>query len=247
MKLFGRELFKARETKLYDFARHGITGDHDDDGLMGFVAVRGEAEVATPKKKRGRPAVKPKEYTPKEVYQAESLNDNNFQINIDMEYIEKQIADADKRLDLLPKSRKNRGEMMFGPQGYAIEEIESLKERLRNRKRISEFKAIVDKYPHTTSAKISDVVTEHKNLRCRDADQFVPDFPIEAIEAMKEYNEMCQKLCGKDTNFYVIADRKDFGEVARRRDPILLAQSPFGIFWQILGAWDDEMIYLGDL
>lgn len=244
MKLFGRELFKAKQTKLYDFARHGITGAREEDELMGFIQVT--PNVVAPAKK-GRPAKKKAEMTPKAVYQAGSLNDNDFRINIDAEYIEKQIADADKRLALLPQSRKNRGELMFGPSSYALEEIESLKERLRNRSRISEFKDVIEKYPHTTSAKIADVVTEHKNLRCRNAEQFIPDFPIEAIDAMKEYNDMCQKICGKDTNFYVIADAKDFGEVARRRDPILLAQSPFGIFWQILGAWDDEMIYLGDL
>ena len=45
----------------------------------------------------------------------------------------------------------------------------------------------------------------------------------------------------------MIADKKDFGEMDRKRDPILIVQSPFCLGWQVLGAWDEEMIYLGDL
>ncbi len=44
-----------------------------------------------------------------------------------------------------------------------------------------------------------------------------------------------------------IADKKDFEKKDKRRDPILLAQSPFGHFWQILGAWDKEMLFLEEL
>jgi hypothetical protein len=54
-------------------------------------------------------------------------------------------------------------------------------------------------------------------------------------------------LSNKTTHFYVIADKKDFDKTPAKRDPILLAQSPFGFFWNILGAWSDEMIFLGDL
>lgn len=91
------------------------------------------------------------------------------------------------------------------------------------------------------------MIAAHKNLRCEKGDQFVPDFPKEAIKAMQEYSNMCIQLCKKKAVFYVVADKKDFEKVPAKRDPILLAQSPFGFFWQILGAWDDEMVYLGDL
>ena len=30
-------------------------------------------------------------------------------------------------------------------------------------------------------------------------------------------------------------------------NPILLVQSPFGIYWQILGAWDKELVLLEEL
>ena len=69
----------------------------------------------------------------------------------------------------------------------------------------------------------------------------------EAIEAMKEYEGFCIELCNKKPVFYVVAQAKDFEKINKKRDPILLAQSPFGFFWQILGAYDEEMQYLSDL
>ena len=40
---------------------------------------------------------------------------------------------------------------------------------------------------------------------------------------------------------------RDFEKQYERRDPILLAQSPFGFYYHILGAWDTEMLYLPEL
>lgn len=49
-------------------------------------------------------------------------------------------------------------------------------------------------------------------------------------DARKEYTEFCLQVCNKKPIFYVIADSKDFQVVNKRRDPILLAQSPYGHF-----------------
>jgi hypothetical protein len=56
-----------------------------------------------------------------------------------------------------------------------------------------------------------------------------------------------EELCGKKPVFYVIAEPDKFRKAYERRDPILLVQSPFGFYWQILGAWDKEMILLSEL
>src|SRR5258708_4643180 len=47
---------------------------------------------------------------------------------------------------------------------------------------------------------------------------FVPDFPVEAIEAMKDYEHLCYLLCKKKPVFYVIAQQKDFEKRNKRRD-----------------------------
>lgn len=75
-------------------------------------------------------------------------------------------------------------------------------------------------------------------------EQFIADLPSDAMQVMKEYTDNTKKLCDKKAVFYIIADKEDFNKTNKRKDPILLAQSPFGHVWQILGAWDKEMLLL---
>ena len=258
MKLFGKNLFgfKKEPTLMYDFAQHGIL-DRPYGGFDGILSVATEAGMDTPIKKSKKKVVVKPNITPKELYKLESLNNNDFSVQASPEYIEQQLEMINQKLAFLgpkPKEKKSKFGRDLVPQTFEIggvkygrDELESVKERIENRRRIGEFKNILEKYPHTSSQKIQEVVTEHSNLRCQPVGNFVPDLPSEAISAMKEYDKMCVELCNKKTHYYVIADNKDFHQVAKRRDPILLAESPFGHFWQILGAWDEEMIYLGDL
>ena len=64
---------------------------------------------------------------------------------------------------------------------------------------------------------------------------------------MAAYTEHTVSVCGKKPIFYVIAEPDKFRKAFEKRDPILLVQSPFGFYWQILGAWDKEMLLLGEL
>ena len=270
LKIFGYELYKYQkplteeELKIYDFAQWGVVNDTQNNYSIDSLLQAVTPVEIKPKNGRGRPkkekppVEKPKEVTPKELFEAKALNDNKFSFNVDPDYLDKQIEDCSSKLQLMypDKARKKRdpfdmdSDDLFAHGGirYGRQELKSIIERLNNRKRIKEVKDVVDKYPHTTTALIQKVLSEHKDiLRFGKADTFVPDFPMEAAKAMNEYDKMCQKLCKKDTWFYVLANKKDFEKVQRRRDPILFAQSPFGFFWNILGAWEEEMQYLGDL
>jgi hypothetical protein len=64
---------------------------------------------------------------------------------------------------------------------------------------------------------------------------------------MKLYREEFAKFSDKQLVFYVIAEAEDFEKADDKRDPILLVQSPFGFYYQILGAWDKEMLILHEL
>ena len=189
-----------------------------------------------------------------------SLNKNDFRILNNSAYIKVQVALIDEKLDLMGRTKKKQIKFNlnnFAPMSLATDdtggvmygrlELESIRERLMNRLKIQDVGDLVEKYPHTTSALIAKVISENSHLRVAKATDFVPDMPKDAIKAMQEYKDKCIKLCNKTPIFYVIAKHEDFQKKNARRDPILLAQSPFGFFWQILGAWDDEMIYLGDL
>lgn len=131
-------------------------------------------------------------------------------------------------------------------QHYAKREVEALVQRLENRKKYPEHKSFFEGYQNTTDEKI-DIILRKYDLVMKTSDIFVPEFPDDAIQAMKIYTEKMQQICDKKPVFYVIAEAKDFKKAYEKRDPILLAQSPFGFYWQILGAWDKEMLILSEL
>ncbi len=94
--------------------------------------------------------------------------------------------------------------------------------------------------------KIIELVSKYKPV-LKSSELFIAAFPDDAVMIMRSYVENTVALCGKKPLFYVIAEEQMFKEEYKKKDPILLAQSPFGCYWQILGAWDKEMILLQEL
>lgn len=131
-------------------------------------------------------------------------------------------------------------------QHYAKREVEALIQRLENRKKYNSYKDFFERFSNTTDEKISPLLTKY-DLVMRASDIFIPEFPDEAIIKMKEYSEKLMEICNAKPVFYVIATEESFKKSYEKRDPILLVQSPFGFYWQILGAWDKEMLLLSEL
>lgn len=150
------------------------------------------------------------------------------------------LSNLQDKIDIL----KYKSELIV--QHYAKREVDALIERLENRKKWEDHKAFFNEFQNTTDEKI-DQLLEKYDLVMNTSDLFVPEFPDDAIAVMKAYTEEMQKICGKKPVFYVIAEPDKFRKAYERRDPILLVQSPFGFYWQILGAWDKEMILLSEL
>jgi len=146
----------------------------------------------------------------------------------------------DEKIEIL----KDKSKLIV--QHYAKREVDALIERLNNRKLYTKHKGFFDRYQNTTDEKI-DVLLAKYDLVMKTSDIFVPDFPDDAIKTMTEYTEAVKLICEKKPLFYVIAESKDFKKAYEKRDPILLVQSPFGFYWQILGAWDKEMLILSEL
>lgn len=132
-------------------------------------------------------------------------------------------------------------------QHYSKREVTALIERLENRKKYPEHKEFFDRFNNTTDEKIEVLLDKYPNLLMKSADIFIPEFPDDAIAVMKEYTEKVKTICSKAPVFYVIAEQSLFKKSYEKRDPILLVQSPFGFYWQILGAWDKEMLLLSEL
>jgi len=129
---------------------------------------------------------------------------------------------------------------------YAEKEVIDMVTRLENRKKWEEFKEFYSQFNNTTSDKVQTLVNKYE-LVLKGSDLFIGNMPDEAINIMKEYVDQTVNLCGKRPVFYVIAEQQEFKDQYKKKDPILLVQSPFGAYWQILGAWDKEMILLEEL
>lgn len=145
----------------------------------------------------------------------------------------------------------------FLRHSYANREVDGLIFCLKNRKKydgVSEvvgcvgltYREIFARFDTTDDQKIGVFLKKH-DLVMKDADIFIPDFPDEAIQIIDLFVKLCEELCKKKPNLYVIANQDQFRDADGKRDPILLAQSPFGFYYYILGAWDEEMLYLPEL
>ena len=135
----------------------------------------------------------------------------------------------------------------FVKQYYAKEELQGLIERLELRKKYSEFASFFNSFDNTDDDKINTLLKAYPELVMKTADIFIPEFPDDAVKVMADYTEAMDKLCGKKPVFYVIAQHEHFQKAFETKDPILLVQSPFGFYWQILGAWDEELLLLSSL
>lgn len=113
-----------------------------------------------------------------------------------------------------------------------------------------EVRKFFDQFQTTSCDSIDALLDRHKHLKIGPADDFIPEMPDDALEAMVLYTKMCVKVTGEKPCFYLIAPDKEFKkkkEVRQKRDPILLVQAPFGFYWQILGAWSHEMLLLEEI
>ena len=64
------------------------------------------------------------------------------------------------------------------------------------------------------------------------------NIPKEGVDEIKRFGEAFQNVSNNDPVFELIIDD---GGKEEKKDPILLATSPFGNWYYILGAWDKEV------
>jgi hypothetical protein len=150
------------------------------------------------------------------------------------------LQNLDEKLTIL------RDKATLVRQAYAEREVQGLIERLELRKKYVEFATFFGRFDNTTDEQVTKFCEKH-GFVLKSADMFIPAFPDEAVKVMKEYTAQTEKLCGKKPLFFVIATAESFADKTKRYDPILLVQSPFGFYWQILGAWDKEMLIVHEL
>lgn len=154
-------------------------------------------------------------------------------IDLDPESISKKIELLERKIKL--------GDIQF----YTEQQMRGMIVRLKNRVHYNEHKEFYEQYQYTTQEKIDELLEKY-HLCIKKSTLFVPTFPDDAINAMESYSKETKKFTNRP-EYYVIAKEDDFKKKERKLDPILLVQSPFGFYWQILGAWDEEMLLLDEL
>lgn len=133
------------------------------------------------------------------------------------------------------------------------ETIQDVIQRLQNRKKYmtdKKLREFFEQFKNTTDEALNHLLDRNQHLRIGPADDFIPEMPVDAHEKMLSYSDTVVSMCGAKPVFYLIAKISDFrqkGHEREGRDPILLAQSPIGFYWQIIGAWDEEMTLVNDL
>jgi len=78
--------------------------------------------------------------------------------------------------------------------------------------------------------------------------QYYSTIPKEAIDELEKFVHAYSKVSKlKPVLKLIIDDTPKSPERGKKKDPILLAGSPFGKWFYILGAWDKEVEIVDDL
>lgn len=97
----------------------------------------------------------------------------------------------------------------------------------------------------TTQSKIDALCNKYK-VKDVDFSGYYKNIPNEAIDELEKFCNVWAKVRQDDPYLRLIIDDKADSK-ERKKDPILLAGSPFGKWFYILGAWDKEVEIVDDL
>lgn len=144
--------------------------------------------------------------------------------------LDKQISVIQRRMDVLDE------------QGIKCsDELVALR-FLKARKKYNKYKSKFT-WAITTDAKIKELLAKYK-LTTSNLQPNYKNIPMEAIDEIEKFADAFECVDEGKPEFQLIMD---VGGKEQKKDPILLAGSPFGKYYYILGAWDKEVEYVDDL
>lgn len=96
----------------------------------------------------------------------------------------------------------------------------------------------------TNQDKINELLSKYKLMQVS-LSGYARNIPNEALDEIEKFASAFEKVVDEgQPHMELICD---FGGPEQKKDPILLAKSPFGNWWYVLGAWDKEVEYVDDL
>jgi hypothetical protein len=98
----------------------------------------------------------------------------------------------------------------------------------------------------TTSDELIEKLCKTYKVRMVEFSSYARNIPAEAIDELEKFNNAYEKVRDDMPILKLIID-DTVESKERKKDPILLASSPFGAWWYVLGAWDKEVEIIDDL
>jgi hypothetical protein len=147
------------------------------------------------------------------------------------------LSDLDGQIKLVRK-RLN----MFSELGLSAGDEKEALIYLNARKKLSK---VVTKFAWaTTNQKLIERLCSIYKLRIVIFDSYYKNVPMEAVDELEKFLDAWVLVRKDKPQFKLIIDE---GGKETKKDPILLAPSPFGKWYYILGAWDKEVEIVDDL
>ena len=187
-----------------------------------------EYEGSTSKEKDKRILKKPVEIYEQIISETPKINLNN---------LDGQIKLVKERMKVLEQHTRN---VDLKHEKIAISYLKARKKYLKYK---DEFKWAI-----TNQDMIDKLCKKYKVKKVSFGDYY-RNIPKEGVDEIKKFGEALQNVSNNDPLFELIIDE---GGKEEKKDPILLATSPFGNWYYILGAWDkevaivDKLIYGGE-
>ena len=147
-----------------------------------------------------------------------------------------------KNIDLQIKTVKKRRDFMRDEMEAQTQDEDEALDYLMARKKYPKVGKFFQ-WEVTTDTKIQELCRTYK-LKVVDFSSYCKNVPNEAVDELEKFMKGFTKVSKRKPFLRLIIDD---GGKETKKDPILLAKSPFGRWYYILGAWDKEVQYVDDL
>ncbi len=151
------------------------------------------------------------------------------------------LVDLDHKIDVVQKRMELLQNYMGINPTDEIKALGYLKARTKYKKHGHLFK-----WATTTKTLISQLCATYK-VRVVGFNSYYKTVPNEALDELKNFMIAFKKVSGGVAVNPAITLVIDVGGDETKKDPILLAESPFGNWTYVLGAWDKEIEIVDDL
>ena len=148
------------------------------------------------------------------------------------------LVDLDKQIRIVARRMK----VLKEEAGVKAQDEEMALAFLKARQKYVKYVQLFQ-WQVTTMEKINALCQKYK-VSFVGFKSFYKSIPMEAVDEIEKFAKAFAKVCKEEPVFHMIIDS---GGKETRKDPILLAASPFGRWLYILGAWDKEVEIVDDL